>query len=330
MKVYIEAPDTVSRSIFRVERALRRHAPRDLEFTSRMNDADLVVLHVIGWGSFDGVSIDFAGGQRMAVIQYCLQTTEDPNPAEWYRRIWSRSTCVWSYYDLERMLADSMSDAEGEFYHAPLGLDPTFQGGPIAFRRDIGVMTSGYLNHPAAEAIEEVALAAQAVGLRTVHLGPVPEGMPAEAMRGDWGNVHDITDTELADLYTRSRWVSGLRHVEGFELPALEGLACGARPILFDRPEMRQWYGNHAVYVPECSGRALTEKLIELFKFHQQRDESGDRSVEIAGGPVSENEQRLIRSVYDWRHVVAGFWERALKPMRNLRADDATRLEAGL
>jgi hypothetical protein len=328
MKIYVNAPDTVSRSIFRVERALRRFAPRHIQFTDRMHEADLVVLHVIGWGSFDGVSIDFAGGQRMAVIQYCLRSTENPDPLEWERRVWSRSVCVWSYYDLGDTLRRTYGGRFDNFYYAPLGVDPTFTGGPLA-NPDRGdyVVTSGYVNHPAAEAISEIAYAAQRAGIGVVHLGPVPEGMPADAMIGDWRNVHDITDTELATIYEHARWVSGLRHVEGFELPALEGLACGARPILFDRPEMRQWYRDHAVYVPESSGEPLIARLAELFSFHKAREAQRVQGS-IRGGPVEPEEVFAVRTAFGWRTIIDGFWARAIGPIMAERAYDADHLEA--
>jgi len=285
MKAYVDAPRHLSRAMFRVSDALRRHAPSDVEIVERPADADLQVLHVIGQDALDFTS----AAPRTAVIQYCLYSAD----VESWHPLWEKTSLVWSYYDLHGRLPQGAN-----FYHAPLGVDPAFLTRPLVGTSRQYVMTSGYVAGSRAEAIEEVAHAADACGLATVHLGPMPVGL-TKALPRSWYNVHEISDAALAALYDGARWVSGLRYIEGFELPVVEGLARGARPFVFDRQDMRQWYAGHAEFIPECEGNELVERLKRLFMHPQW--------------PVSLGEIADVRHKFDWETIVGGFWSNILQ-----------------
>ena len=183
-------------------------------------------------------------------------------------------------------------------YHAPLGVDSAVFRQVNGYRRTIGVITSGYVSHPSAEAIEEVADAALICKLAVFHLGPRNvEGM-APRKEASWTASLGITDSDLASLYSHAQWVSGLRHVEGFELPVLEGLLCGARPIVFDRPEMRKWYEGHAVFVKESHGEELIKSLVTILSKPPQ--------------PVTLFERNFVAKKFQWSRIANGFWEALL------------------
>ncbi len=288
MKVFLQPTGLYSHAMLRVAAALERYAPDPIEVTRNADQADFRVIHAIGPGLFHGVDEN----QPHAIIQYCLESA-GYDALRW-SLIWQRAQLVWSYYDLVPRGGGQLF----EFYHAPLGVDDAFvRATPNGQKRPIGAMSSGYVSGPSAEAIEEVALAAHAVGIPVVHLGPQSvEGMKARP--ANWSAVIGISDVELADLYLHTEWVSGLRHVEGFELPALEGLMCGARPFVFDRPDMHQWYDEHAVFVPECCGEPLIAELTELFR-HKPVG-------------VSDAERAKIADTFNWERIATGFWERLL------------------
>ena len=281
MKVYVEpmlgrlsAP-----AMTRVTKALKRYAPPNLQFLDFHEDKpDFQVIHTIGANALDNVR-----APRYAVIQYCWKTAGEVNWADF----WARAGCVWSYYDLSAFCPG--------FYLAPLGVDQAFRDEPRAEIRDLGVVSSGYLTGDAAEPILEVADAALVSGLQVRHLGPEKvEGMDRR-VESSWKSIHGINDAELARVYARSRWVSGLRYVEGFELPVIEGAACGARPIVFDRPETRQWFGHFASFIPECSGDRLVEVLTDLFRRE----------------PAPVPSER-VKAHFNWEPIVTEFWKRCL------------------
>lgn len=303
MKAYITSPPHLSRAMFRVDAALQKYAPPSIEIVDRIALADLVVVPVVGYpDAVEAIRDCMDRGQSYAMIQYCMRTTQESNTARWIP-LWRDSVCVWSYYNLNEMIRIDNPDL-GEpnlpFFYAPLGVDEEFTRLYVDFPRKIGAMTSGYVSGPSAEAIEEVAVAAGRVGKRVAHLGPFPVGMTNDQSPGShWQFHHGITDQELATLYRSSEWVSGLRHGEGFELPVLEGLCCGARPILFDRPEMRYWYDEHAVFVPECSGEELIDHLVRVMSRRPD--------------PVSFDERRRIMRRFNWQEIASDFWVRVFQ-----------------
>jgi hypothetical protein len=206
--------------------------------------------------------------------------------------IWDAARCVWSYYDLRRW-----SDDDGvpftlgdRFYHAPLGVDAETFARPSTYNRRYVVCSSGraWLT----ESARECSLAAFALDRQSLHLGPRFKSRP-------WvTSVSGVTDDELADLYGQSEFVSGLRRVEGFELPVIEGVLCGARPVCFDQPHYRTWFGEFAEFITEGRRTEVLASLTDLFR-------SGAR-------PVTNHERALVTERFDWGRLMRGFWERVL------------------
>lgn len=266
----------------RVARALEVTRPSDAQIVHSEREADVLVLHVIG-----PESVTYREDKPCAVVQYCTGVG-DRRWATW-QPLWNRAIATWSYYDLHPVMP-----TDATFYHAPLGLDDAFRKpfdvhGP----RDLGVLTSGFVAGPGAEAIEEMTIAADRMGWNSMHLGPRPTNM---SKRTKVSSVHGISDDQLAGLYRRTRYVSGLRFVEGFEMPAMEGLAQGARPVMFDRPEARRWFNDYAIFVPECHGEQLVEELLKVFRAGARR-------------AVTDEEAEQVRRTFDWNVVAAGFWD---------------------
>jgi hypothetical protein len=296
MRVHVDAPYGLSRAMSRVARALTAHAPASVQVVTRAADADLVLLHTVGYDDTVAAAARLqAAGQRYAVAQYCLRSTQQRHTQAW-QRLWAGADLVWSYYDLNAACeADGCEmDPAVNFYMSPLGVDPAFAAGQMPTgERQVDVMTSGYVS-TGQEAIWEFALAAERTGRTVKHLGPnAVRGMPRRP--AGWTSMLDVTDEVLAAFYGCTKWVSGLRYGEGFEMPCIEGLARGARPVVFDRPDMRMWYEGHAVFVPEAPSEELTCILEAV----------------LAGAPVpvSEAERAAVLRRFAWPGIAAGFWQ---------------------
>ena len=142
------------------------------------------------------------------------------------------------------------------------------------------------------ESVRECCNAARRVGGRTFHLGPkVSQNSYITCLKG-------MSDEYLARLWGSCKYVSGLRRTEGFELPAIEDLVCGTRPVLFDREHYRGWYGDFAEYIPEGSRAEVTDSLEKLFRGRY-------RTVTRA-----ERDEAIKR--FDWRPIINRFWRRVL------------------
>lgn len=282
MKVYAEVlPPTLGRVMHRINRELKKHAPPNVSFVADPRVADLQVLDVLGTGSPPNVRVS-----EFALLQHIFSTTETQS-ADYWLPLWRRARVVMSSLDLPKLV----DGADFAFYRAPYGVDGTvFRDHGLA--RNYAVMTSGY--DPGQEAIRECYDAARRHNMQTLHLGPDFH------YGAGFNSIVGVTDEQLARNYSACRYVSGLRRFEGFELPVLEGLACGARPICFDTAGYRYWFNDHAVYVPETSASELTDALARVFA--------------ESPTPVTEGERQRVIEYFSWSRIFGEFWSRVLAP----------------
>lgn len=284
MKVFLKPTGLHSIAMLRVAAALEHFAPEGMVVVDNLADADFQLIHAIGSDALGQVV-----APSYAVVQYCgSKSLDDPK----WQPLWRGARFVWSYYELDDVLPPGVA-----FLHAPLGVDPAFRTDglrlPRMEDRSFTALTMGFSSGPIQEAIEECAWAVQAVGGRMIHVGPAEiEGM--QAYPPCWQAQLHVSDDTLARFYRNSQRVSGLRHVEGFEMPCLEGLLQGARPVVFDRPDMRQWYDGIAEFVPECSGEELIGHLTALFA--------------SPPAPVTDAERAHVLARFDWASITAKFW----------------------
>lgn len=267
--------------------ALEKFAPRHISFVSNVEDADLVILHANGRRNH--MTRRARRSKRYVVAQYCLRSTMYPKSDDW-KDLWDGAEFVWSYYDLNHEIkVDGGNWSIKNFYHSPLGADDNvFNMDMRQPHSEYVAMTSGDSQSLKGESVREVIKAAESTGNVIFHLGPnLKIDGPVEFGYG-------ITDDRLAQIYRSCKYVSGLRKIEGFEMPAVEGLLCGARPILFDTRNYRQWYEPWAEFVPE--DKNLVNNLKKLF----------DKETT----PITEKERAEAIQRFNWKDIITNFWER--------------------
>ena len=292
VKVYVLPPDIPSWAISRVMDALVKYAPPQLEFVSDMNKAQLIVLNVIGRRDMMMRATNRAikRGQKYAVIQYVLKSTQKPDANEWLP-LWVDAVVVWSYLDLkEAVKQDGASLTPWQFYHQPLGVDTeVFRMAKRPRRKNI-ILTAG--SSMWVESIREIATAAKRVGRPMIHLGDM------QPLGDHVKHYKDIDDAKLVELYNSCEFVSGLRRIEGFELCCAEGIICGSRPVMFDKPHYKWWFKNLAEFIPEGPRSEVIDNLEALFR-------RGTR-------PVLANEREWATFLFNWKSIIEGFWSRCL------------------
>jgi glycosyltransferase involved in cell wall biosynthesis len=289
MKVFA-SQITKSRAIDRIEAALRRYAPKTCEFVDSKEAADLVILYVNGRRDHLKREVEYLTklGKKYALVQLCLRSTLSPSTKDWIS-IWKDALLTWSYYDLPALCKEDEILPNFNFYRAPLGVDEAFQEFPI--KKEYVIATSGMAY--TTESVRECILAAISVKKRVFHLGPVVTKHPEVDFSGG------MTDTELAKKYSACEFVSGLRRGEGFELPIIEGLVCGARPIVFDRPDSHHWFDGLAVFIPETDRNGIVESLVKVFG--------------KGAPPVTKEEIEKVKRYFNWETIIRGFWERIFR-----------------
>lgn len=291
--VNLDPPTVESRSLQRIATALSINAPSEVELVHTDENADAVVIHVIGRHDqiVRRVNALRAMGKRYIIAQYCLRSTRHPLCADWIG-IWKHATLVWSYYDLPAMCQAEGVTTPFPFLHSPLGADAkVFYPSDSATR--YAVATTGYT--PGAECLREVTDAARRNNYRVLHLG-----LPVPTVNYDRITyMSNIDDATLRRTYTECNFVSALRRLEGFELPAVEGIFCGVRPILFDTPTYRHWYDKFGIFVPETGSSAdLTDNLTTLLRHDSLQ--------------LTDLHVRAARAMFDWPIVARRFWTHVL------------------
>jgi glycosyltransferase involved in cell wall biosynthesis len=76
----------------------------------------------------------------------------------------------------------------------------------------------------------------------------------------------DVARSELADIYRAAPLVAIPSESEGFGLPAIEALACGAAVLASDIPALREAGGNAAVYCPVADISEWTNAILEALR----------------------------------------------------------------
>lgn len=248
-------------------------------------EADVVFIHAVGrLDNLKRIAQKIKeSGKEYAIVQYALRSTQKPSTKDWFK-LWCDAKVVWSYYDLNTLCAEDNLDSDFfNFYHAPLGTNFEHSNSTKEFI----IATSGlsYLT----ESVRECVLAAREIGKRTFHVGPnlgIPNVIYAEGM----------TDEELMKYYSHCSYVSGLRRIEGFELPVIEGLMCGARPVVFDRPHYRNWFGDLAEYIPEDDRQGVINSLEKIFSSEVRK--------------VTKNEIKYAKEFFNWQRILRSLSEK--------------------
>lgn len=301
MKIYLQ-PDSYSRGIVRVADALMKYKPDNVELVLHAQDADFEIIHVTGRRDTVERRIAHlkAKGKPYAMIQYCLRSTKAPHTKDWLN-LWKGARVVWSYYDLFKLLDDDrvcdLIDLNLKpvfnFYYQPLGVDPT-----IFYERETGHKDKTYTiaassQHALSEGVRECVFATKEAGKRMFFLGHA-------LRRGDDIVCRTkLTDDQVAEYFSDSKFVSGLRRTEGFEFPVIEGALCGARPIVFDRPEMKKWYSEFAIFINEGSREEVIAELVRIFSIPESFK-------------MNEIEKEQIRKRFDWERIITNFWKQII------------------
>jgi len=290
MKIYFET-DLGGWALVRIRQAIRENLPVDVIEVPTRGEADLVILYIIGRLNHNFQDIDLLkkGGTKVIVLQCALRSTRNPNTVDWIP-LWKMADLVWSYYDLPALIReDGNGEADFNFFHSPLGTDRQFQ--PHSRNKDFMIVTLGRSHR--AESLHEVWTAVYQAGFEGCHVGKVFDYYPGLTYFPEGGHR-----ARIAGFLSQCHYVSCLRRKEGFELTAVEGLVCGTRPIFYDRPHYRNWFGDFGEYIPEGTPNEVIASLIDLF----------NRPVR----KVYEQERIAAREKFNWETILKGLWERCL------------------
>ena len=217
------------------------------------------------------------------VVHNCFGEWSEENPVL-YRDVFEKAEVVYSHLDLKSFFPD----LEHKFIRGPWGVNPDKWMKDKSIANDeYQILNTGEI--PETEGIKECIVACDKLNERMLHVGT-----PQKFNNASYNNTYKLTDEQMRDSYNRSRWVSALRRFEGFEKPAMEGLLCGCRPICFDTPLYRYWYGDLARYVKESTEKETSDDILRVFKEEYS--------------PVTADEMQTALDRFGWRNVSITFW----------------------
>lgn len=288
MNVFVKN-QTDSIAIDRIENAIKKYSPKNVKFCSEVKDADLVILFINGrYDHFKRLTEELINnGKKYVLVQLCLKSTKKPKAKDWIK-IWEKAELVWSYYDLYRICDEEGIDKNFNFYHAPLGIDEVFLRQKTSKQKNYIITSSGvgYL----AESVRECIIAAKNVNSKVFHVGPIV----TDRKNVDFSN--GMSDTDLASKLSECKYVSGLRRLEGFEIPIIESFACGARPIVFDRVDNRNWFNDFAIFIDETNREQIIKDLTIIFKSKYN--------------PPTKKEIENVKKMFNWKKIITNFWKK--------------------
>jgi len=308
----------------RVCGSLRSFAPSRVCWTESRLDAAVEIVHVDGEHE-----LAYAEGLKapFVVIQHGLtqqNVWQKRPPREAYERLWQRALLTVSFQDLE---ADAASKGYA-FYPMPWGANenvfvPPPAGTPPDERAPIVLIFGDLGESPGDdESNGSVLYAAAHAGLRVRHVGdpadslchPCPGGavgshakdadrllcQPMDTLQGRspcsfHDNLGRISDAQMVAEMQGARYAAVLRKHEGFEMPGIESIFCGARPIVYDLPSFR-WYKGHAVFLNASFGPA--EHSAELIAVLKQPP-----------AVVTDAELTELRNKFAWQRIVPALFD---------------------
>lgn len=108
----------------------------------------------------------------------------------------------------------------------------------------------------------------------------------------------NVTDAELASLYTRARALLIPSHYEGFGLPAIEAMACGTPVIASKDPALLEVCAGAAEHIDTANPRAWREALAALLHNHERAAHLTAAGHHRAAAFTWEQTARATHAVY--------------------------------
>lgn len=257
---------------------LKRYAHNRIDFVDNPSNADLQIVNITRLSDINKIKCS-----KYIVLFHCRGEWSEEN-IEKYRKLFDEAIFVYSHQDLKAELPDS----KFLFKRGPWGTDDWNFYTDSNVKRKFKVINTGLVAET--EAIKECLDACEELDVNQVHIG-----LNLWYKSPKYFYTSNLSVEEMRGAYNSAEFVSGMRRIEGFEKPVIEGLLCGARPICFDTPLFRYWYDGLAEFVPECAPEELTKHLVKVFK-------DGAR-------PVTDSEKELAIKRFGWKNVAINFWD---------------------
>jgi hypothetical protein len=273
MKIYEYRNESWGKVFDKISTAFHKHAPSDVEWVDTVEESDIQMIHIIGPGEVEVIE----KSPNRILIQQCYFTAGYKDVD--YPSYWKDSLLTMSFHNLP-----DYTDVDFEFYRTAWGADPSLYRFLNRGPREIKAFTTGHVAKT--ESIDEVHSAIREVGKTLYHTG---ENF---SWKNGYRHLDYMSESRLVYLLNSVQYVPCLRKIEGFELMGIEGLMCGARPIVFDLPTY-DFYKGHAEII---STKNIEDQLVEIFSREPR--------------PVTDKEYQEILEKFSWKNIISKIFTR--------------------
>lgn len=263
------------------EVGFKGYAPVNYEFVTDPSLADFQILDITRISDKYYLRND-----KYVLFFHTFGEWVEEDPTEFYD-LFNNAMFVYSHIDLASIYP---TINKNKFMRGPWGCQPDLWFKKEHLKNDeYQILCTGEI--ASTEGIRECIAACDGLGSKLLHIGH-----NFNYQNNSYVNKSNLSANEMNEAYNKSRWVSALRRIEGFEKPAIEGLLCGARPICFDTPLYRYWYEDLARYVKEGTEQETCQDILKVMQ------------EEYA--PITSEEINRAIKKFAWFYVARNFWEK--------------------
>jgi glycosyltransferase involved in cell wall biosynthesis len=216
-------------AFFRISKALHDYSPKEIEWTD-FEHADTYLVHVVGGGEIPEMEKGLEKKKKLIIFQHVYFTG---GVYDW-SQYWKQALLTVSFHNLK-----DYTNKDFNFYSTPWGADSKLFS-RLAIKKSYKVFTTGHIAET--ENIDKLYLACKNIKQTMYHTGT----------NFEFGEYYKylpfLNDREFVVMLNGAQYISCLRDIEGFEMMGVEGLFCGARPIVPDLPTYR-WYKDHGIFI---------------------------------------------------------------------------------
>lgn len=265
MKLYEYTNPTWGMAFKRISSAFHEHSPESIEWVDNIEDSDAQLIHIVGRGEYDLAK----SVKNPIIVQHCYYTAEAH--ALDYPSIWKNALLTTSFHPL-----DTYTEKKFNFLRIPWGAEPSIFNRNHAWKTRACFVT-GHIAET--ESIDKIMEACHNANYTLFHTG---ENFKFNSPL--YYHLPYLNDSQYSNILRKSKFVFGLRNIEGFEMACVEGLMCGATPVVPKLPTY-SFYDGFANFI-DMSGN-IVEQIENILC----------NSLEI------ESDENKVNDVFSWNSI---------------------------
>lgn len=267
MKFYEYFDTKWGKAFYRISEAIHKYSPDWVTWVNSAEQADVEIVHEVGSGEIKPIEDSISAGKKTIIVQHTYFTS---GYNKW-DELWERANLTISFHNLP-----DYTKKKFNFLASPWGYEPSVFYDKH-FVKENAIFATGHVAET--EHLYDVFLACNETNTIMYHTG--------EDFKwgGKYVHLPYMENDKFNNLLNRVKYVSCLRDIEGFEMAGVEGLACGATPIVLDLSTYR-WYDGYSISIDPYSN--IKDQLVNYLKINY----------------ILVNYQEKFEKTFQWYYII--------------------------